>query len=98
MGLALQHYARLAADTYAEQRAAEIRRRAERRAGELLSKMPKAKPPSGKGQAKNDRRSSQATDGPRTLADLGISTQQASQWQRVAAMPEPEFEAAAGFT
>jgi len=84
--IALQHYARLAADTYAEQRAAEIRYRAERRAGELLTKMPKDK--GGQPSKKNPRPKNGST-----LKELGISSEHASQWQRMAAMPKPEFEA-----
>jgi hypothetical protein len=52
--------------------------------------MPKAKP-SGSNQHK--QRSHDATDPP-TLADLGISKDQSSRWQKLATMPEQQFEAA----
>jgi hypothetical protein len=72
-----------------EDQAKEIRLRAERRAGELLREMEK-----NKGAA---TRSSDATALERPkLADLGITKQQASDWQRLAAIPKPEFEIALG--
>jgi hypothetical protein len=46
---------------------------AERKMGELLAETPRAKPPSGKGQKKTDRRSPMVTDGAPTLAELGIT-------------------------
>jgi hypothetical protein len=39
-------------------------------------------------------RSSPATDLPPKLADLGITKQQSSDWQRLAAIPKAEFETA----
>jgi hypothetical protein len=39
-------------------------------------------------------RSSDTTASPATLSDLGITQNQSSQWQKLAAVPEPEFEAA----
>jgi hypothetical protein len=36
------------------------------------------------------------TDQPQTLRELGISKQQSSDWQRLAAVPEEQFEAAGG--
>jgi hypothetical protein len=63
----------------------EIRLRAERKAGELLRQMEKAK-------GGNPNLSHRPTGS--TLSDLGITRDQSSQWQRLAAVPEPEFEAA----
>lgn len=66
--------------------AAEIRLRAERRAGELLAAMPK-----------NDghRFSGGNTVLPpaATLADLGVDKMQSSRWQAVARVPAPAFDA-----
>jgi hypothetical protein len=65
------------------------RRRMPRRAGELLKAMEKAKagrPPNNRLQDTTD------LSKPKTLAELGISKQQSSDWQRLAAAPEREFE------
>lgn len=69
-----------------ENAAAEIRLRAERRAGEMLAAMEKHPP----GPAPRDR-SHDATEPP-TLADLGVTKHQSSRYQQVAAVPEPVFE------
>jgi len=82
--VALEHYARQAQNTDAERQAAEIRLRAERKAGQLLATMEKAKP-SGNNQHKD--RSPRTTDPPK-LKDLGISKDQSSQWQKLGAMPQ----------
>lgn len=72
----------------AENHAAEVRLRAERRAGELLAQTerhPAGRPP------KN--RSHDATDfRPPRLADLGVSRSASSRYQQVAAVPESVFE------
>jgi hypothetical protein len=57
-----------------------------RRAGELLKAMEKAK-----GNQYKNARSPEPTEH-KTLAELGISKQQSSDWQRLAAAPEREFE------
>ena len=62
---------------------------AERRAGEILGDMEKAKP---SGANQYEDRSHDVTDPP-TLADLGLSKMQSSRWQTIAAMPEDAFEA-----
>lgn len=65
---------------------------AERRAGQLLTEMAKAKAsPGNQYTGKVDR--SHDTTGPTTLAELGISKDQSSKWQQLAAVPEAEFEA-----
>lgn len=58
---------------------AELKLRAERRAGELLASQvemgrPKKVCPAG------------------TLSDIGVSRKQSSNWQRIASLPEEEFE------
>jgi hypothetical protein len=50
--------------------------RAERRAGELLAEMDKAKP---RGSNQHEDRSRQTTDPPR-LSDLGITKDESSRW------------------
>ena len=72
-----------------EIRAIEIRIRAERRCGELLAEMEKAK----RGPDERGQGSQRATAETRALSDLGISKTQASRWQKLAAVPEAEFEA-----
>ena len=63
------------------------RRRMPRRAGELLKAMEKAN-----GGDAQRTRYGKSTESPKTLAELGISKQQSSDWQRLAAAPEREFE------
>ncbi len=78
--LAVEHYCRQAGNTEAERQACEIRLRAERKAGQLLAKMTKAK-----GRLKRGKvlpRSNDATTG--TLAALGISKSQSSRFQALA--------------
>lgn len=64
--------------------AAEVKLRAERRAGELLAGMEK-------NRGGGDHRSHDVTSAP-TLADIGIQKMQAHRWQTIAALPEGEFE------
>lgn len=85
--LAIQTYAQQANNEEAERQAREIRLRAERRAGELLTEMEKAKP------GRRPANPSQATRDIKPLAELGISYDQSSRWQKLAAIPEAEFEA-----
>lgn len=88
--LAMQMYAQQARNTEAETKACEIRLRAERRCGQLLAESEKAKrgPDKHTGQASQRDRSDQ-----KTLSDLGISYTQSSRWQKLAAIPDDEFEA-----
>ena len=58
---------------------AELKLRAERKAGEMLRAMPKHN---------GDPRLHDAT----RLADVGVTHIQSHRWQQVAAVPEPEFE------
>jgi hypothetical protein len=93
--IALETYARQARNTEAERKACEIRLRAERKAGQLLAKTEKAKGAPGNqhtGPVKSPDRSK--SSGPSTLRDLGVSKQQSSDWQKLAAVPEQDFEAA----
>jgi len=87
--VALEHYARQAQNTDAERQACEIRLRAERKAGQLLAKMPNGKTGPKKLSAP------EAPNSP-TLADLGISAKQSSQWQKLGAMPQRDFDLAIG--
>jgi DNA N-6-adenine-methyltransferase (Dam) len=72
--------------------ATEIKLRAERRAGELLIAMAT----SGERRTRDDGLSEQVSEGATpapSLTDLGISRDQSSDWQAIASLPEPEFEA-----
>jgi len=69
-----------------------LRLRAERKAGQLLAQMEKAKgarePGTNRGSTPSgDTRAS-------TLSDLGISYDQSSQWQKLGAVPDDEFDRA----
>ena len=95
--LALAAYAKQAKDKDLLSWASEIKIRAERRAGELLIDMKKAKG-GDKFRAANKITCSTEevphVDKPKTLAALGISKNQSSHWQSVAAISEENFEKA----
>lgn len=84
---AMAAYARQAKDTELVEWATEIKVRAERRAGELLMAMAENGGRAGKGKPSE---MSQAT----TLSDLGVSRDQSSRWQKLAAVSESKFEQA----
>jgi hypothetical protein len=92
---ALEVYANQALDHEAERKVAEIRIRAERKVGELLKETKKngarQKPGSNNG-AHRGKPAERCSDAPSTLADLGISADQSSQWQLLAEIPSAEFE------
>ena len=76
-----------AAGLEAANAAAEIKLRAERKAGEMLAAMDDSR---GRNQhTKEDGN----TELPSSLDDLGIDKMQSSRWQREAKVPEEEFEA-----
>jgi hypothetical protein len=97
--LAIEVYARQAQNYEAEHKAAKVRERAERRAGELLAEREMAK---GGGDQRSDHRSPHVTgdrpehpsNQPKTLADLGITKRQSANWQKLAKMPLERFERA----
>lgn len=85
---AARQAARIAGDIEMVNWAAEIRIRAERKAGELLKEMAEAGARAEKG---GDQRSLESSSSVR-LDDLGIDKHESSRWQKVAAVPEAEFE------
>jgi hypothetical protein len=85
--LAIQAYAKQAKNLDAERHAAEIRVRAERRCGELLAEMPKAKGAAGNPGGQGAKIVPSEDTRAQTLAQLGISYDQSSQWQQLAALP-----------
>jgi hypothetical protein len=84
---AVEAYFKQAKNTEAERRACEIRLRAERKAGQLLAKMEKAK-------GGQPYQSGGTMGSPKTLKALGVSPDQSSRWQALAGVPEEDFEAA----
>ncbi len=66
--------------------AAEVKIRAERKAGEMLAKMPKAD------EATRYGSNTMLLPETPTLADLGIERMQSSRWQTIASLPDEEFE------
>ena len=83
---ALRIYAKQSGQSLEVQnRCAEIKLRAERRAGAILSDMEKNKGARGKGVRFHDESTP-------TLADLGISQAQSHRWQKIAGIPLREFE------
>lgn len=85
---AMAAYARQANDTKLVEWATEIKVRAERKAGQMLAEMPK-----NPGKLNNSSRSHDATT-IKTLSELGINKTQSSRWQRLAAVPDDQFEQA----
>lgn len=80
---ALEVYAKQAMNMEAERKATEIRIRAERKAGDMLSKMDKVK---------NQHEKCPSDDTRGTLSGMGISYDQSSNWQKLAAVPDDQFE------
>jgi hypothetical protein len=88
---AMRLYGRMARDKTLEMDAAEIRMRAERRLGQML-----ADQKASAGFAKPGPKSVVADDRIPTLSDVGISKDLSSRAQKMAAVPEAEFEAEVG--
>ena len=89
--LAIEAYAKQANDMALEWDAARARVRAERKCGELLSEMKREQ------GARNDITSPDSAEKSEyagALESSGISTQQSSNYQKLAAIPEEEFEKA----
>jgi hypothetical protein len=88
--VAMQQYARQAKDGQLIEWATEIRLRAERKAGQLLTEMADRGERDPGGRGKIELRP--ATQ----LSDLGVSKTQSSRWQKLGAMDDEAFEARAG--
>lgn len=90
---AVRCYARQAKNKQLEVDAAEIRLRAERRLGEILRDTPKATGGTHGGRpTKLGAKQEPSFNAPPTLADMGIDKKLSSRAQKLAAVPEPEFE------
>lgn len=93
--VAFAAYYKQAKNYEAEQQAVQIRMRAERRCGELLVQMAakgERKSRGGSGSNQYEQKSSDQTIAP-TLGALGLTKQQSSEWQKLAAVPDDIFEA-----
>lgn len=75
----------------AEFKACEIRLRAERKLGQMLSQMEK---PKGGRPSVNPSTDTRGLE--KSLSQLGISYDQSSRWQKLAAIPQDDFEATFG--
>lgn len=85
---AMAAYARQAKDTQLVQWATEIKVRAERRAGQMLAEMPKATGAKGIGPIAVPSCDRNQT----TLSDIGITKNDSSRWQKLAAVSDEQFE------
>jgi hypothetical protein len=85
-----KNFAEKAKDTHLVERAIEVQREAQRRAGELLKAM-KTRGELYDGLVPPNRRSQSATV--QTLKEIGVTKTESSRWQRLAAAPKDEFDA-----
>ena len=88
--MTLEAYAKQANNMEAERQCALIRVRAERKCGQMLRDTEKA--PAGRPKESVEPDDQLTT--PKTLSDMGITKDQSSTWQKLANVPEDEFEAA----
>jgi len=72
----------------AQNEAAEVARRAERKAGEMLAQMPKNTGEAGQFKPLGGS----MMEPPATLSDLGIDKKESHRWQQIANVPEETFE------
>ncbi|WP_426343093.1 hypothetical protein ACN9MU_16595 [Pseudoduganella sp. R-32] len=92
---AMAAYARQAKDTEMIQWATEIKVRAERKAGEMLrDAADRGERATNVGNVNQHTRVSHDTTPTPTLSDIGITRDQSSRWQQLAAMPDEHFETA----
>ncbi|MEY2686857.1 MAG: hypothetical protein RL375_1055 [Pseudomonadota bacterium] len=91
---AMAAYARQAKDSELIQYATEIKVRAERRCGELLARTEKSRGAAEPGTARGTTRSNDATASTPTLAQMGLTKDESSRYQQLAAMPADHFETA----
>jgi hypothetical protein len=89
----LQAAARVANNVDAEMRAYEIRMRAARKANQIYDAGEKAAPPKGN-QYTGKMVTPDNRGEPKTLKDLGISSQQMSEWRKLNTLSDKQFEAA----
>jgi hypothetical protein len=90
--LALKLYNEQAGNKENERMVIEIRLRAERRIGELTAKLPKAKTRSRYDIGLTVRRAANPASKREVLKKNNISDRQSRAWEKIATIPEPEFE------
>ena len=92
---ALETYARQARNTEAERKAADVRLRAERRAGELLKELARGEGAREPGTNRGATPSNGATPSPyaAALEATGTSRQTAARYQALAEIPQETFDA-----
>ena len=76
----------------AQNQAAELKLRAERRAGEMLASMDRVKKEDNLIPNAFYSNSQPMSSSKPKLDDLGVTSNQSSNWQRIAKIPQPEFE------
>ena len=91
---AMAAYARQAKDSELIQYATEIKGRAERRCGELLARTEKNKGVAAGGERDAAGRTMRPADATPTLAQMGLTKDESSRYQQLAAMPADHFETA----
>jgi len=89
--IAIQAYAKQANDYGLERDASIARVRAERKCGELLRDMEKAKG-GWNARKKSCGSDERLQDEPKTLTEMGLTKDQSSKWQKLADIPEEVFE------
>jgi len=88
--MALEYYARQAQNVENERKAAEVRIRAERRAGVLLKEMEKT--PGARTDLTSSHDGERLSEYQQATQEANISKHQAERWQKLAEMPREDFE------
>ena len=92
LAIAAAAYAREAKDTRLLDKATELRTRAERRAGQMLRESAEKGERAVNGDNRHTLKTSDVATSSPTLAQIGVSRDQSSKWQQVAALSDDEFE------
>lgn len=93
---AMAAYARQAQDTDLIKWATEIKVRAERKAGQMLTEMPKATGTKAQlaGRSSGGHIVVPPENVAKTLSEIGVTKNESSRWQKLAAVPDEQFEQA----
>lgn len=93
---AMAAYARQAQDTDLIKWATEIKVRAERKAGQMLAEMPKATGTKAQlaGRSSGGHIVVPPENAAKTLSEIGVTKNESSRWQKLAAVPDEQFEQA----